>query len=253
VRAKVRALQARDVAPPEREQLRMLARGHLLLALGELAAPEERPGLVLVAGLPGTGKSRLAADLQATAGLQWIRADAVRKELAGLDEHESGRAAIEGGIYTPDWNDRTYGECMARAERILLRGGRAIVDASFKEERRRRDFIALARKLGVPVRILSCRASDEAVRERLAARVGDPSDADWSIYEHARRTWDPFAKPTAAVAAWIDTTGPHEETLETALEELRRCNLLGPPPPPRVTTLPWIDPVERAIASSSHA
>jgi len=252
VRAKVRALQARDPAlgPKPRAEVRVLARGHILLALGELAPAEERPCLVLVAGLPGTGKSMLAADLERTAGLRWIRADAVRKELAGLDPHASGHTDIEGGIYTPAWNDRTYGECLARAERILIDGGRVVIDASFKEERRRREFLALAQRLAVPARILCCVAPGEAVQRRLAERAGDPSDADWDIYQHASRTWDPFSASTAERTAMIDTSGPHAQSVESAIEELRRCGLLGPPPPPSVTTVPWLDPVERAVASS---
>jgi uncharacterized protein len=253
VRAKVRALQARDAMAPaaQRAEALALARGHVLLALGELAPPDERPCLVLVAGLPGTGKSRLAADLELGANLQWIRADVVRKALAGIDPHASGRAGIEGGLYTPEWNDRTYGECLARAERILAAGGRALVDASFKEERRRRDFVALARRMGVPVRILCCRAPAELVRARLLARGSDPSDADWAIYEHARRTWDPFVGPTLDVTRTIDTAGSAADSRDAALEDLRVCGLMGPPPPPDMTTVPWTDPIARAVASSA--
>jgi len=258
VRAKVRALQARDtmVSPAQRAELRALAHSHVLLALGELAPPEARPCLVLVAGLPGTGKSRLSADLERAAGMTWIRADAVRKELAGLECGVAARAAIEGGLYTPAWNDRTYGECLARAERILAAGGRALVDASFKEQPRRREFVALARRMGVPVRILCCRAPAEVVRERLENRGGDPSDADWTVYEHALRTWDPFVGTTLEAVTTIDTAGSPADTLDAALEELRSRGLLGPPGPPEVVTMPWTDsgergPVERGVGSST--
>jgi hypothetical protein len=253
VRAKVRALQARDtmVPPAQRAELRALAHSHVLFALGELAPPDDRPCLVLVAGLPGTGKSRLSADLEREAGMTWIRADAVRKELAGLECGMAARASIEGGLYTPAWNDRTYGECLARAQRVLAAGGRALVDASFKEEQRRRDFVALARRMGVPVRILCCRAPAEVVRERLENRGGDPSDADWTVYEHARRTWDPFVGTTLEVVTTIDTAGSPADTLDAALEDLRGRGLLGPPRPPDVVTMPWTDPIERGLASST--
>ncbi len=229
VRAKVRAIQATDdgLSVDEREHARSLARGHLVHACAELASPESRPCLVLVGGLPGTGKSHLAADLEQRAGLQWIRADAVRKELAGLDPNASGRDTIEGGIYTHAWNDRTYGECLARADAIIERGGRAIVDASFKEERRRLQFIDCARRLGVPVRMLCCTASPDAIRRRLAERTDDPSDADWTIYEHAMRTWDPYGTATEAVVTEIDTEGPHAQTVELALAAMRADGLYG--------------------------
>jgi hypothetical protein len=229
VRAKVRALQAHGSALDDaaRDDARALALGHLVLAAGELAAPDERPALVLVGGLPGTGKSLLAADLQRQAGMTWIRADAVRKELAGLRADASGKSEIEGGIYTHEWNDRTYGECLARARRVLEGGGRVIVDASFKEERRREEMIAVAGACGARVHMLICAAPPDAVRTRLAERHDDPSDADWTIYEHAVRTWDELGVRSAAVTSTIDTERAHEATVEAALECLRACGVLG--------------------------
>ena len=231
VRAKVRAIQARDAlaSPEEREHARALARGHLVLAYGELAAADRRPCLVLVGGLPGTGKSRLAADLEARAGLVWIRADAVRKELAGLDPHASAKGEILGGLYTRAWNDRTYAECGARAEQILANGGRALIDASFKEDHRRAELVALARRLGVRVRILICQAPAAAIRERLAERTNDPSDADWAVYEHAVATWEPTTDATQPYVSTIDTDLPHELTVEHALAQLGRDGLLRVP------------------------
>lgn len=230
VRAKVRAIQANDpgLSETERAHARELARGHLVLACAELAPPRQRPCLILVGGLPGTGKSRLAADLERRADLVWIRADAVRKELAGLDPLASGRGAIEGGIYTHAWNDRTYGECLARADAILERGGRAIVDASFKDEGRRNEFVAHARRMGVRVRMLCTQAPPDAIRRRLAERTADPSDADWTIYEHALRTWEPYGADTRGLVTDIDTERPHEQTVALALAQLQADGLWDP-------------------------
>ncbi|MBC8070313.1 MAG: AAA family ATPase [Deltaproteobacteria bacterium] len=229
VRAKVRGLQAEatGIAAETRARVRTSARGHLVLAYGELAAPADRPALVLVAGLPGTGKSRLAADIEARAAMTWIRADAVRKELAGLSDRASGRADIEAGLYTHAWNDRTYGECLARAERLLTSGGRVVVDASFKDEHRREAFLDLARRLGTRARIFCCVAPAAAVRARLAERVDDPSDADWSIYEHAERTWDAYGARTREWVTEIDTDLAHELAVGHALARLRDDGLLG--------------------------
>jgi aminoglycoside phosphotransferase family enzyme/predicted kinase len=228
VRAKVRALQAETpgTSAESRAHARTLSRGHLVLAYGELAAPASRPALVLVGGLPGTGKSRLAEDLEARAGLTWIRADAVRKELAGLAHGASGRAEIEAGLYTHAWNDRTYDECLARAEVRLRSGGRVVVDASFKDEHRREAFLDLAQRMGTRARMFCCVAPPEAVRSRLAERTDDPSDADWSIYEHARRTWDAFGPRTREWVTEIDTDLAHEVAVQHALDRLRDDGLL---------------------------
>src|SRR5262245_13870789 len=86
VRAKVDGLQLARAEIPEEDRDRALrrARGHWLLALSELEQPERRACLLLVGGLPGTGKSSLAANLVTRAGFDVIRSDVVRKELAGV-------------------------------------------------------------------------------------------------------------------------------------------------------------------------
>lgn len=227
VRAKVRAMAAASPAIPDDQRRRalQLARAHIQLAVGELSAPGDRPCLVLVGGLPGTGKSVLSRNLSRECAFTWLRADAIRKELAGLDPLEHGGADVRAGIYTPDWNDRTYGECLARAKELLFGGGRVLVDASFKEERRRLAFVEASRDWGVPVRILECVSADPLVRERLANRREDPSDADWRIYEHVRATWDEFGERTRPLHTRIDTSGPVEASLAQAVASLRAAQL----------------------------
>lgn len=230
VRAKVRAMQAVAAGIPESQRAHalQLARAHVQLAVGELAPHGERPCLVLVAGLPGTGKSVLSRGLAREAGFAWLRADAIRKELAGLDPLASASADVRSGLYTPEWNDRTYGECLARAKELLFLGSRVLVDASFKEERRREAFVDAAREWGVPVRLLVCTSQGTLVKQRLAARTKDPSDADWTIYEHVQRTWEPFGARTGAVYDEVDTSGTPAESLAHALSALRAAELHGP-------------------------
>jgi aminoglycoside phosphotransferase family enzyme/predicted kinase len=207
VRGKVDGLQLAEQEIPEdaRRQALMRARGHWLLALGALEIPDRRPALVLVGGLPGTGKSFLAAHLAARANFQVIRSDVVRKELAGLPADAPAPAADQGGIYTRDWTDRTYAECLRRAEARLFEGERVIVDATFVEERRRQEFFDAALRWGVPALFLVCEADAATVKARLDARRGDASDADWEVYLHAARRWEEpggqVARSTRRIAA----------------------------------------------------
>ena len=86
VRGKVEGMELaeREIPASERAAALVRARAHWLLALEELEEPGRRPGLVLVGGLPGTGKTTLAQGLAEKAGLSVMRSDLVRKELERL-------------------------------------------------------------------------------------------------------------------------------------------------------------------------
>lgn len=227
VRGKVQGIKAAadDVPDAEREAAAATATGHWLLALGALAPPDERPALVLVGGLPATGKTTLARALADEAGFDVIRSDQVRKELAGLPAEVSAAAAYGEGIYRPEWTDRTYAECLRRAEERLFAGGRVVVDASFHSEARRRTFREAAVRLGVRFRFLVCDAGREIVRRRLAARTGDASDADLEIYEGMAARWDPPGRALRRVTATVPTGGALASSVKAALEELRRAGV----------------------------
>src|SRR5262249_11902387 len=118
VRGKVEGVKLSETEIPEadRSAARVRAQALWLHALTELEEPGRRPCLVFLAGLPGTGKSTLARGLAARAGFAVIRSDVVRKELAGRAGQASAPSAFAEDIYTPTWDERTYAECMRRAE-----------------------------------------------------------------------------------------------------------------------------------------
>jgi aminoglycoside phosphotransferase family enzyme/predicted kinase len=227
VRAKVEGFELAEQEVPAAERAAALARAraHWLLALGELEEPGRRPGLVLVAGLPGTGKSTLARLLAGRANFRVIRSDVVRKELAGLPVEGEGGSAPDRSIYAPEWSGRTYAECLRRAEQGLYAGERVLVDANFREESRRRLFLEAAVRWGVPGVVLLCRAGPEEVRARLHCRRGDASDADWPVYLEAARQWEEAGPLTAPALREVASGASPEETLSRALVVLRDVGL----------------------------
>ncbi len=227
VRGKVDGMQAiqQEIPQADRELALAKARGYWLLALGALESPDKRPCLLLVSGLPGAGKSTLAADLARAAGCEVIRSDVVRKELAGVSEKSDQTAQFDRGIYSPEWSERTYAECLRRAEAMLFEGRRVIVDASFRDERQRRVFLEAAAHWGVPPMFLVCQADPNVIRQRLAVRTGDASDADWAIYEQAARHWGGPSDSTKRALATIDSGQSRDASLAAALDVLRRNQL----------------------------
>ncbi len=193
VRAKVHGFKARDSEVPqyERDRAIKMARAHWLYALARLEGPGRGPSLTLLAGLPATGKSTLGRRLceRGEADIL-IESDVVRKELAGLEPTKNATAAPGEGIYSEEFSKKTYAEVARRAGQALEKGRRVAVAATFVADARRRRFIEVARSLGVPVRFIECRISDEEAHQRLKARSGDVSDADIEVYEHLKHAWE---------------------------------------------------------------
>jgi aminoglycoside phosphotransferase family enzyme/predicted kinase len=227
VRGKVEGFKAAEaeVRKLDREEALKRARGYWLLALGEIEPPERKPCLVLVGGLPGTGKSTLAAGLAERAGCEVIRSDVVRKQLAGADAGSSQAADFGQGIYSPEWNERTYAECLRQAEAALFEGRRVIVDASFRENHRRRAFFAAAKRWGVPAGMFVCQADGEIIKSRLAARRGDASDADWAIYRQAALAWEPPDAALLPAVRAIATGGTRDEALGQAFAAMQAIGI----------------------------
>jgi aminoglycoside phosphotransferase family enzyme/predicted kinase len=218
-------LEEKEVPQAERQAALPRARAHWLLALGELEEPARKPCLVMVGGLPGTGKSSVAAGLAERAGFSVIRSDVVRKELAGLPGDPQKQAMLLPAMYSADWTERTYAECLHRAEALLFEGKRVLIDATFREERQRRLFLDAAVRSGVPAAFLMCETTPAMVRRRLEQRRGDVSDADWSIYLEFARAWEPPGADTEQSMHRISTEGSRQSALSAALEQLQQLGL----------------------------
>lgn len=220
VRGKVEGMKQAEAEVPESSRVAAAerAKGHWLLALGVLDEPARRPGLVLVGGLSGTGKTHLAKRVAAEAGFEVVRSDVVRKELAGLTEADRGG----DDLYTSGHTARTYAECLRRADALLFDGKRVVLDATFRAAVHRREAVELARRRRVPVLGVICGASEETVRGRLAARSGDASDATWEVYRRQQGEWESAAGETDLLTVPTDQDDP----LPTVIAALRVRGLM---------------------------
>jgi uncharacterized protein len=218
VRAKVEGIKffEREVPAADRQTALQAARAHWLLAFSLLEPPAGLPFIVMVAGLPGTGKSALAAELAARLSYTVLRSDVVRKELAGAAIHDT----LGEELYTAPWSERVYAELARRTAERLEHGERVIVDANFRHEAQRRMFLDLAVTWGVPALILHCQASADVVRERLGRRHGDASDADWKVHQRLATTWEAPGHATLRNLATLDANQLLDEVVEQALRRL---------------------------------
>lgn len=166
------------------------------------AAGAPAPALLLVCGLPASGKSWLAEHLAGPLDADLFQSDVRRRELFAVPAGYRYRGPYDQGMYSPEAKQRIYDSLLADARATLGRGRRAVVDGSFVQRRWRAPFVALARELRVPFAFVEVTAPEDLVRARIEKRILDPdqpSDADWNVYQKLKGQTEPF-----------DDVGPHE-------------------------------------------
>jgi aminoglycoside phosphotransferase family enzyme/predicted kinase len=185
-----------------------------------------KPFLVVVCGLTGSGKSTLARELGERLAMQVISSDSVRKAMAG--KRGKNIVPFGTGIYSEAMTEKTYASMAREAEKQILAGNGAILDATFIRRAHREEVLCLAAKSSVPFGVIHCFACDETTKKRLAQRAEegkDISDGRWEIYKKQKAAYQPMEEMPAGSCLELDT-GTSVEQLACASENFLRSRLI---------------------------
>lgn len=148
----------------------------------------DRPILVLLSGLPGTGKSHLARLLTAQRPFLIVESDRIRKTLFSQPDYSSGESAL------------VHRTCQALIDRKLADGIPVIYDATNLVEYFREKVYQVARDRGAALVVVRTVAQETVIRERLENRhPDDRSDADWEVYQLLMNQEEPISVPHLVV------------------------------------------------------
>ncbi len=202
VRAKVALIRADQTPDPAvRQEQHQQASDLVRLMLSHLR--RSRVTLILVGGLPGAGKTTVAAGLSERAGWLVHSSDLVRKELQIPLAERYTKASV----------DRVYLVLLERARAGLEQGWNVVLDASWGEAQQRNLASQLAANTSSTLVELRCVAAAEIAEDRLTSRPDNhPSDADPTV----RRALERSASSWATAIA-VDTNGRPEAAVAAAL------------------------------------
>ncbi len=146
----------------------------------------QEPGLILMHGVSGTGKSWLSEKLAEQLGIIILRSDMERKRIFRPDDKR---------LYSKEATQKTYQTLYEYAQTILDSKYSVIVDATFLDQYWRRSFYELSRNMDVKFHIVSCTADLETLKQRLIKRAReqtDISDADIDVMQKQIDNYKPL-------------------------------------------------------------
>lgn len=167
--------------------------------IGSLSPQRDRPSepaLIAVCGVPGVGKTTVARAVADRLDGELLRTDVVRKEI--LPDPE----------YTEEETRMVYRELFDRGREAIERGDAVVLDGTFRASRFRDGAADVADSLNVDFRLVKVECSPDVVKERIAHREDDESDADFEIHVKYRKEFEPIERDHLTV----DNSGALEET-----------------------------------------
>jgi aminoglycoside phosphotransferase family enzyme/predicted kinase len=214
IRAHTAVATAEAIADEDRRRALLNDASALLERAVEYLA-DPKPRLVAVGGVSGTGKSTLAYGLAPSfggcPGAVVIRSDVVRKQLMGVAD----TVRLSESNYTPEMSKRVYARVAEIASETLASGFTAIADAVYGQEEERDAIAEVARRAQARFDGLWLEAPRAVLERRIAARVGDASDATADVL---RFQLDRITRPLAWRA--VSAAGSAANSLEQARRSL---------------------------------
>jgi predicted kinase len=162
--------------------------------------------IVIVIGLPGTGKTTFSRALAQRLNGLHLNTDILRDKLNLR------------GQYDRHTKELIYNQLKKETEFAILAKKDVVVDGTFYKESLRAIYTQLAQKHGVPIHWIEVKAPEECIRARVEKKRVY-SEADFQVYLKVKSRYEPMVEDHLQV--W-NNTGRMDDCLQEALQYLER-------------------------------
>ena len=159
--------------------------------------------VLIIFGLPGSGKSYFARALANTLKATYINSDTIRDNFP------------DPGKYSREEKNIVYDMILNKALTEIHEGKTVVIDATFYKEDLRRRFITYLREPGM-LHFIEVVADELLIKDRLSGR--QDSHADFAVYKLIKEDWDLAQFPHLTIQS---TNGNLNEMIATTLEYLK--------------------------------
>jgi predicted kinase len=159
--------------------------------------------IIIVFGLPGSGKTYFANALANTLHATYINSDNIRETFPDPNR------------YSRQDKNIVYDMMLSQTLKAMHEGKTVVLDATFYKNDFRRRFTSYVREQGV-LHFIEIVADESLIKDRLSQR--QDSHADFSIYRLVKADWDPAQFPHLTIQS---TDNNLNEMISQALDYLQ--------------------------------
>lgn len=164
--------------------------------------------VILVLGLPGSGKSYFASRLAQKINAEYLNSDRIRKELFPVR------------TYSESEKDAVYKALLKKMQEAIDRRKDVVVDATFYRNEIRDKFIS---NIKGQIHFIEVWADEEIIKERLK-KTRPYSEADFKVYEIIKQQWEPLQQPHLKLKSSNDNINDRLQKALNYLKNDKRTN-----------------------------
>ena len=179
---------------------------------------DRQPLLLIMSGVIGVGKSRLAAALSDILSIRHLAAEGEEEHFAAAERAKGKRKSAKAKKV-----EQAYEELLGQADELLSRGRSVVLDAAFYNSQYRVAARSLARKHDAEFLVIECDADEQILRERVREQAEDQDERPHErlrLLREQQKAFRPSREIYRKDKVYVNTTDSLDEQVERVLAEL---------------------------------